>query len=207
MPNFLLPPTLHNEGNYIISLGKLVRWLGEQAEGMGVEIYPGFPADEVLYSDSGAVVGVATKDMGIGKDGQPKDTFMRGMELRAKQTIFAEGARGSCSENVISNFDLRKDCEMQSYGLGIKEVWEVPEEKARPGFVQHTFSWPLQNSDYGGSFLYHMKPNLVLLGCRRARLHQPNAPHTRSFSASSTTRNFGAHRRWRVHQLRRARNQ
>lgn len=165
LPHFLLPPTLHNEGNYIISLSKLVRWLGGKAEELGVEIYPGFPAGEVLYDEaSGGVVGIATSDMGIGKDGQPKDTFMRGMELRAKQTLFAEGARGSCSESVIANFDLRKDCEMQSYGLGIKEVWEVPEENHKAGSIQHTFGWPLDMNTYGGSFLYHMKPNLILIG-------------------------------------------
>uniref|UniRef100_A0A7S2WPI7 Electron transfer flavoprotein-ubiquinone oxidoreductase n=1 Tax=Mucochytrium quahogii TaxID=96639 RepID=A0A7S2WPI7_9STRA len=163
-PSLLIPPSLHNEGNYIISLGKLVRWLGGKAEELGVEIYPGFPAGEVLYDENGAVKGVATPDMGIGKDGKPKDTFMRGMELRAKQTFFAEGARGSCSEDIISKFGLRENCDMQSYGLGVKEVWEVPEEKHKPGFIQHTFGWPLDTKTYGGSFLYHMKPNKVLVG-------------------------------------------
>uniref|UniRef100_A0A7S3PR61 Electron transfer flavoprotein-ubiquinone oxidoreductase n=1 Tax=Aplanochytrium stocchinoi TaxID=215587 RepID=A0A7S3PR61_9STRA len=164
LPGFLIPPSLHNDGNYIISLSKLVRWLGGKAEELGVEIYPGFPAGDVLYDDNGAVVGIATADMGIGKDGHPKDTFMRGMELRAKQTLFAEGARGSCSEEVIKNFDLRKDCDMQSYGLGIKEVWEIPEENLKPGTIQHTIGWPLDMKTYGGSFLYHMKPNFILIG-------------------------------------------
>jgi len=164
-PGILIPSSLHNEGNYIISLGKLVKWLGAKAEEMGVEIYPGFPAGEVLYDEkTGGVIGIATNDMGIGKDGSQKDTFMRGMELHAKQTLFAEGARGSCSEEVINKFDLRKDCDMQAYGLGIKEVWEIPEANHKPGLIQHTFGWPLDTKTYGGSFLYHMKPNLVLVG-------------------------------------------
>jgi electron-transferring-flavoprotein dehydrogenase len=163
-PSALIPPTLHNDGNYIISLGKLVRWLGSKAEELGVEVYAGFPAAEVLYDDKGRVVGVATKDMGIGKDGKPKDTFTRGMELRAKQTLFAEGARGSCSEQLMAKFDLRSKSDMQSYGLGIKEVWEVPAAKSRPGLVQHTFGWPLDPKTYGGSFLYHMNGNKVLIG-------------------------------------------
>lgn len=165
-PSFLIPPSLHNHGNYIISLSKLTRWLGNHAEELGVEIYPGFAASEVLYDEkTGGVRGIATADVGIGKDGKPKDTFARGMELRARQTIFAEGARGSCSEEVIDTFDLRKDTmDNQSYGLGIKEVWEIPEDKCKPGLIQHTLGWPLDYNTYGGSFLYHMKPNKVLLG-------------------------------------------
>ena len=173
IPNFLLPSQLHNDGNYIISLSKLTRYLGEMAEGLGVEIYPGFAADEVLYTTDGstaAVKGVATKDVGIGKDGECKDTFERGVELLGRQTLFAEGARGSCSEAIISKFDLRQEAkaDVQHYGLGIKEVWEVPEDKFKPGFVQHTLGYPLQSSVtdkvYGGSFLYHQEPNLVLCG-------------------------------------------
>ena len=168
IPNALLPPQLHNDGNYIISLSKLVRWLAEQAEELGVEIFPGFSAAEVLYGEDGGVKGIATRDMGIEKDGTPKPTFERGMELRARQTLFAEGCRGSCSEEVMKKFDLRKDAQPQTYGLGVKEVWEVPEGMARPGFVQHTLGWPLQkglfDKTFGGSFLYHMKPNLVLVG-------------------------------------------
>ena len=166
VPGFLIPGELHNEGNYIISLSQLVRWLGSRAEEMGVEIYPGFPAAEVLYDASGnKVVGVATRDMGIDKEGRPKDTFMRGMELRARQTVFAEGCRGSCSEEIIAKYDLRASAmDNQSYGLGVKEVWEVPEANHRPGLIQHTTGWPLDSSTYGGSFLYHMKPNLVHLG-------------------------------------------
>ena len=141
IPNALLPPQLHNDGNYIISLSKLVRWLAEQAEELGVEIFPGFSAAEVLYGEDGGVKGIATRDMGIEKDGTPKPTFERGMELRARQTLFAEGCRGSCSEEVMKKFDLRKDAQPQTYGLGVKEVWEVPEGMARPGFVQHTLGW------------------------------------------------------------------
>ena len=170
IPNALLPSQLHNDGNYIISLSKLTRYLGTLAEEKGVEIYAGFAADEVLYTDDGAVKGVATKDVGISKEGDQKDTFERGVELLARQTLFAEGARGSCSESIISKFDLRKQngSSLQHYGLGIKEVWEIPEENFQKGFVQHTLGLPLQSSVfdkvYGGSFLYHQEPNLVLCG-------------------------------------------
>lgn len=159
-----IPPSLHNNGNYIISLNNLVRWLGNYAEELGVEIYPGFPADEVLYDSTNTVIGVATKDVGISKDGDKKDTFMEGIEIHAQQTIFAEGARGSCSENVINTLNLRKNSDIQSYGLGIKEVWEIPASQSKPGYIQHTLGWPLDNSTYGGSFLYHMNDNKVLLG-------------------------------------------
>ena len=170
IPNVLLPSQLHNDGNYIISLSKLTRYLGELAESAGVEVYPGFAADEVLYGPTGSVRGVATKDVGIGKDGTAKDTFERGVELLGRQTLFAEGARGSCSERLIERFDLRtkKGADVQHYGLGIKEVWEVPDDKFRSGLVQHTLGWPLQTSVtdkvYGGSFLYHQEPNLVVCG-------------------------------------------
>lgn len=169
IPNMLLPPQLHNNGNYIISLSQLVRWLGEQAEELGVEIYPGFAASEVLYSEDGtSVIGVATRDVGIAKDETVKDSFERGIELHAKQTLFSEGVRGSCSESVMAHFGLREGVDEQTYGLGIKEVWEVPEAQHTPGFVQHTLGWPLQTSPFektfGGSFLYHMEPNLVLVG-------------------------------------------
>jgi electron-transferring-flavoprotein dehydrogenase len=182
IPNVFLPSQLCNHGNYIISLGKLTRHLGQMAESLGVEIYSGFAADEVLYDNSNnnddddddekksAVRGVATKDVGIGKDGSLKDTFERGVEVLGRQTLFAEGARGSCSEAVISTLQLRQsgNADVQHYGLGIKEVWEVPPEKFKPGFVQHTLGYPLQSSVfdkvYGGSFLYHQKPNLVLCG-------------------------------------------
>lgn len=168
VPNMLLPPQLHNEGNYIISLSKLVRWLGTQAEELGVEIYPGFAADEVLYDSHGSVKGVATKDVGINKDGSQKDTYSRGIELIGKQILFGEGCRGSCSESIIKKFDLRKGKQEQTYGLGIKEVWEIPKEHFKSGYIQHTIGFPLQDSlnskVFGGSFLYHMEPNLVLVG-------------------------------------------
>lgn len=169
IPNFLLPSQLHNDGNFVISLGQLCRWLASIAEEMGVEIYPGFAASEVVFDDDRkAVRGIATRDVGIGKDGNPKSTFERGMELHARQTLFAEGARGSCSESIISHFNLRANSANQTYGLGVKEVWEVPEENFKPGFVQHTLGYPLQSSildkNFGGTFLYHQEPNLVLAG-------------------------------------------
>jgi len=169
IPNMLLPPQLHNEGNYVISLSQLARWLGAQSEELGVEVYPGFAASEVLYSEDGTTVqGVATRDVGVSKSGAPKDTFERGMELRAPQTLFAEGARGSCAEAVVDHFCLRDGADVQTYGLGLKEVWEVPEAQFQAGLVQHTLGWPLQGGPldrtFGGSFLYHMEPNLVLVG-------------------------------------------
>jgi electron-transferring-flavoprotein dehydrogenase len=168
IPHFLLPKELNNHGNYIISLSQFVRWLAQQAEELGVEIYPGFAASEVLYDENGAVRGVATRDSGIAKDGRLKDSYTRGVELRAKHTLFAEGARGSCSEEVIAKYKLRQGRDVQTYGIGLKEVWQIPEEKLRSGFVMHTVGWPLQHSPfsdvYGGSFLYHMKPNLIMLG-------------------------------------------
>jgi len=170
IPGVLLPSQLHNDGNYILSLSQLCRWLAEEAESMGVEIYAGFAASEVLVSDDDAVLGIATRDVGIGKDGKPKETFERGVELRARQTLFAEGARGSCSEFIMDRFGLRDDEEVQNqtYGLGIKEVWEVPDEVFQKGLVQHTLGFPLQSSPtddvFGGTFLYHQEPNLVLAG-------------------------------------------
>lgn len=161
------PPTLHNEGNYIISLGSLCRWLAQQAEGLGVEMYAGFSGSEVLYEGSGnkvTVAGVATSDMGIGKDGRKKDTFTRGIELRAKQTLFAEGVRGSLSEAVMKKFDLRKGKDPQTYGLGIKEVWEIDPAKHQAGLVMHTLGWPTELDTWAGSFMYFMKPNLVHIG-------------------------------------------
>jgi electron-transferring-flavoprotein dehydrogenase len=164
LPNFLMPPLMNNHGNYIGSLGLLVRWLGEQAAELGVEIYPGFAAAEVLYDEDGAVVGVATGDMGVGRDGQPKDSFTRGMELRGKYTLFAEGARGSLTKTLVKKFDLARDSEPQKYGIGLKELWEVAPDKHRPGLVQHSFGWPLDRQTGGGSFLYHYGKNLVSVG-------------------------------------------
>jgi electron-transferring-flavoprotein dehydrogenase len=164
LPNFLMPPLMNNHGNYIGSLGDVVRWLGEQATALGVEIYPGFAAAEVLYDDQGRVVGIATGDMGIGRDGQPTDNFTRGMELRGKYTLFGEGARGSLTKQLVAKFDLAKGREPQKYGIGLKEVWEIKPENHHPGLVQHSFGWPLDNATGGGSFLYHYGQNLVAVG-------------------------------------------
>ena len=158
------PPQMHNDGNYIISLGNLCRWLGSQAEDMGVEIFPGFAAAEVLYHEDGSVKGVATGDMGIGRDGQPKAGHEPGVELHARQTIFAEGCRGSLTKTLFERFDLRKDADPQTFGIGIKELWEVEAEKHQQGLCVHTVGWPLSASTYGGSFLYHMEDNQIAVG-------------------------------------------
>ena len=163
-PQWLIPDCLHNEGNYVISLGAVTKWLGEQAEALGVEIFPGFTAAEVLYTDDGVVRGVATGNMGIGKDGQPHDGFQLGMELCAKYTIFAEGARGHLGKQLIARFKLDEGKDPQSYALGIKELWEVPADKARPGLVLHASGWPMDEQTYGGGFLYHQEGNKVTLG-------------------------------------------
>ena len=164
LPNFLMPPLMSNHGNFVVSLGNVCRWLATKAEGLGVEIYPGFAAAEVLYGEAGEVVGVATGDMGLAKDGHHKDSFTRGMELHAKYTLFAEGARGSLSKQLIAKFGLAKDCEPQKFGIGLKELWKVAPEKHQPGLVQHSFGWPLDNSTGGGSFLYHLEDNQVVVG-------------------------------------------
>ncbi|QEY24365.1 electron transfer flavoprotein-ubiquinone oxidoreductase [Neisseria animalis] len=163
---FPLPvtPNFNNSGNYIISAGELVRWLAEQAESLGVEIYPGFAAAEILYHEDGSVKGIATGNMGIGKDGAATDNFQPGMELWAQQTIFAEGCRGSLSKQLIERFALDKDSQPQTYGLGIKEVWEVPSANCRPGLVMHTAGWPLDRKTYGGSFIYHLDDNKIAVG-------------------------------------------
>jgi electron-transferring-flavoprotein dehydrogenase len=164
LPNLLMPPLMGNHGNYIISLGALCIWLGEQAAELGVEVYPGFAAAEVLYDDNGAVVGVATGDMGVGRDGKPTDNFVRGMELRGKYTFFAEGARGSLTKQLVKKFELDKNSDPQKYGIGLKELWQVKPEKHQPGLVQHTFGWPLDSRTGGGSFLYHYGDGLVSVG-------------------------------------------
>ena len=158
------PPQMRNEGNYIISLGNLARWLGSQAEELGVEIYPGFAAAEVLYDDAGAVAGIATGDLGIGKDGTPGPNHQPGVELRARQTLFGEGARGSLTKGLMARFDLGAASDPQTYGIGIKELWEVDPAKHRPGTVVHTVGWPLDGATYGGSFLYHLENNQVAVG-------------------------------------------
>ncbi|HLB07011.1 MAG TPA: electron transfer flavoprotein-ubiquinone oxidoreductase [Alphaproteobacteria bacterium] len=158
------PPTMHNAGNYIVSLGNVCRWLAQQAEALGVEIFPGFAAAEVLYDEGGRVMGVATGDMGIGKDGTPKDSHQPGIELRAKQTLFAEGCRGSLTKALFERFRLRAGVDPQTYGLGIKELWEIDPARHRAGLVIHTVGWPLDSQTYGGSFLYHLENNQVAVG-------------------------------------------
>ena len=164
LPNVMMPPLMSNHGNYIVSLGEVCRWLGQKAEALGVEIYPGFAAAEVLYDANSAVAGVATGDMGIGKNNEPKDGFTRGMELRAKYTMFAEGARGNLGKQLIAKFSLGEGREPQKFGLGLNELWQVKPEKHRKGMVQHSFGWPLDGSTGGGSFLYHFDDNLVSVG-------------------------------------------
>jgi len=163
-PNFLLPACLHNHGNYIVSLGSVTRWMAEQAEALGVEIFPGFPAAEVLVNDDGSVRGVATGNMGVGKDGEPGENFQLGMELHAKYTIFAEGSRGHLGRQLIARFQLDADSDPQTYGLGVKEIWEIDPQRHQPGFVLHTAGWPMDNDTYGGAFLYHYDDNKVALG-------------------------------------------
>ena len=163
-PALFLPDCFKNHGNYVISLGNLVKWLAAQAEALGVEIFPGFPAVEVLYDEKGAVKGVATGNLGVGKSGEPTDGFQLGMELHAKYTVFAEGSRGSLGKQLIARFALDAGKDPQSYALGIKELWEVAPEKAQPGLVVHTAGWPLDAATYGGSFLYHLDKNQVELG-------------------------------------------
>ncbi|MGB0570548.1 MAG: 4Fe-4S dicluster domain-containing protein [Alphaproteobacteria bacterium] len=164
IPTGLLPPALKNHGNHIISLGNLCRWLGEQAEALGVEIYPGFAASEVLFDDDGAVRGVATGDMGIGVDGEPTANYTQGIELHARYTFFAEGCRGQLGRQLMDRFDLRANVEAQTYGIGIKELWEVDPAQHKPGLVMHTAGWPLDTKTYGGSFLYHLEDNQVAVG-------------------------------------------
>jgi electron-transferring-flavoprotein dehydrogenase len=164
LPNVMMPPLMSNHGNYVVSLGNVCRWLATKAEALGVEIYPGFAAAEVLFDANGAVAGVATGDMGVAKDGHHKDSFTRGMELRAKYTLFAEGARGSLSKMLLQRFDLGRGREPQKFGLGLKELWQVAPDKHRPGLVQHSFGWPLDNRTGGGSFLYHFDEQLVSVG-------------------------------------------
>ena len=158
------PPQMHNKGNYIISLGNFCRWLGEQAEALGVEVYPGFPAASVLYHEDGSVRGVATGDMGIGKDGEKTDSYMPGMDLLAKQTIFAEGCRGHLTKALFETFSLREGKDPQTYAIGIKELWDIEPEKSKPGLVWHSVGWPLNTDTYGGSFLYHLTGNQVAVG-------------------------------------------
>ncbi|BFM11570.1 electron transfer flavoprotein-ubiquinone oxidoreductase [Simiduia litorea] len=165
IPGLFVPKTMHNEGNYIISLGNLCRWLAEQAEALGVEIFPGFAASEILYNDDGSVKGIATGDMGVSASGEQKDSYMLGMELHAKYTVFSEGCRGQLGKQLIAKFKLDEGKEPQHYGLGIKELWTIPAEQHQQGLVVHTAGWPLSESgSAGGSFLYHIEDNQVVVG-------------------------------------------
>jgi electron-transferring-flavoprotein dehydrogenase len=163
-PNAFLPACFQNHGNYIISLGAFTKWLAQQAENLGVEIFPGFPAAEVLYDENGSVRGVATGNMGVGKDGEPTENFQLGMELLGKYTVFAEGARGHLGRQLIAKFKLDEGKDPQTYGLGVKEVWEIDPKRHQPGFVLHTAGWPMKSDTYGGAFLYHMEDNKVTMG-------------------------------------------
>ena len=163
-PTWLLPKVQQNHNNYIISLANLCRWLAEQAENLGVEIFPGFPASEILFNQDGSVKGIATQDMGIDKEGNKKDSFESGMELHAKVTVFAEGCRGHLGKELIKKFELDKGKNPQQYGIGFKEIWEIKEENHQKGMVMHTAGWPLDNSTYGGSFVYHAENKQVFLG-------------------------------------------
>ncbi|MGH7125177.1 MAG: electron transfer flavoprotein-ubiquinone oxidoreductase [Stellaceae bacterium] len=158
------PPQMHNHGNYVVSLGNVCRWLAKEAEALGVEIYPGFAAAEVLFDEAGTVAGVATGAMGIGRDGKHTDNFQEGVELRGKRTLFAEGCRGSLTKSLVHRFGLREGVDPQTYGIGLKELWEVKPEQHRPGEVVHTIGWPLDRKTYGGSFLYHLENNQVAVG-------------------------------------------
>ncbi len=165
IPNFFVPKTMHNEGNYIISLGNLCRWLAEQAENLGVEVYPGFAAQEALINEDGAVYGILTGDMGVDREGNPKDgLYTPGMELRAKYTLFAEGCRGHIGKQLIDRYKLASEADAQHYGLGIKEIWDIDPAKHEEGLVVHTAGWPLDNDNPGGSFLYHIENNQVVVG-------------------------------------------
>ena len=164
LPNMLMPPLMNNHGNYIVSLGSVCRWLATKAEALGVEIYPGFAAAEVLYDADGAVTGIATGDMGIGKNKEPNASFTRGMELKAKYTLFAEGARGNLGKQLIAKFNLASESEPQKFGIGLKELWQIAPDKHHKGLVQHSFGWPLDGGTGGGSFLYHFDDNLVSVG-------------------------------------------
>ena len=163
-PNWLLPACFKNHGNYIVSLGNVVRWLAQQAEALGVEIFPGFAAAELLFDDQGAVIGVATGNMGVGKDGAPTADFQLGMALNAKYTLFAEGARGHLGKQLIAKYQLDAGRDPQTYGIGLKELWEIDPAKHQPGLVIHTAGWPLDAETYGGSFLYHLENNQVAVG-------------------------------------------
>jgi electron-transferring-flavoprotein dehydrogenase len=165
VPGILAPKTMQNHGNYIISLGKFCRWLATQAESLGVDIFPGFAAAEILYGDNNQVCGIATGDMGLNRSNEKKDTYMQGMEIHAKYTLFSEGCRGHLGKQIIEKYNLDKDKDPQHYGIGIKELWKIPAEQHKPGLVVHTAGWPLNESNtLGGGFLYHLEDNQVAVG-------------------------------------------
>ncbi len=164
MPNALLPDCFVNHGNYIVRLGNVVKWLGEQAEALGVEVYPGFAGAELLFDEQGRVKGVATGDMGLTREGEQGPNYQPGMELHARYTLFAEGCRGHLGKQLEAHFDLRREADPQTYGIGIKELWEVPAGQHQPGLVVHTAGWPMDNATYGGGFVYHLEDNLVAVG-------------------------------------------
>ncbi|HEX3808610.1 MAG TPA: electron transfer flavoprotein-ubiquinone oxidoreductase [Rhizomicrobium sp.] len=164
IPNFIMPPLMSNHGNYVVSLSNLCKWLGAQAEALGVEIYPGFPAADVVYGANGEVKGVLTGDLGVARDGKHKDSYTPGMELHGKCTLFAEGARGSCSKKLIAKFKLHEGRDPQKFGIGLKELWEIPKDKHKPGLVMHTMGWPLDGGTGGGSFMYHWGENFCSIG-------------------------------------------
>ncbi|HMY39784.1 MAG TPA: NAD(P)/FAD-dependent oxidoreductase, partial [Marinagarivorans sp.] len=165
VPGFFVPKTLHNEGNYIISLGNLCRWLAGQAEALGVDVFPGFAASELLFTEAGAVKGILIGDMGVGADGEQKSSYTPGMELHGKYTLFAEGCRGHLGKRLIAQFALDAGKEPQHFGLGIKELWQIPAEQHRPGLVVHTAGWPLaESASHGGGFLYHLEDRQVAVG-------------------------------------------
>ena len=163
-PGFMIPPAMHNKGNYIVSLSNIVRWLGEQAEALGIEIYPGFAGAELLFNEDGSVKGVATPNNGVNPDGSHKPSFEPGMELHAKYTVFAEGCRGQLGKELMAKFNLNDDADVQHYGIGFKELWEIDPSQHEEGLVLHGSGWPLTNGLSGGCFMYHLKDNMVTLG-------------------------------------------
>ena len=206
LPNVLMPPLMSNHGNFIVSLGEVCRYLARKAEALGVEIYPGFAATETLF-ENGAVAGIATGDMGVAKDSHHKSGFARGMELRGKYTLFAEGARGSLSKVLIERFGLRQDREPQKFGIGLKELWQVAPDKHRPGLVQHTFGWPLDNRTGGGSFVYHFGDNFVAVGfVVHLNYRNPYLSPFEEFQRFKTSADQGNVRRRKTDLLRRPRH-
>ena len=185
VPNMVLPPFAHNHGNYIVSLGNFTKWLAAHAESLGVEIFPGFAAAEVLYNADGSVKGVATGNLGVGKDHQPTENFQLGMELLGKYTVFAEGARGHLGKQLIAKFHLDEGRDPQSFGIGIKELWEIDPSRHQPGFVMHTAGWPMDENTYGGAFLYHMEDNKVAMGQPAVCMTKPGWWRAGSISHSS----------------------